>query len=113
MNGELNPELMMLREILESDFAAHQLTSIFEFESLIDSLLLKAQETIASLIKFKIQAVKRCEISLRGLYIDQILESLQQMNREEKLTFFTKNEFKILNKTQGLLDLSALSLTEL
>ena len=54
MNGELNPELMMLREILESDFAAHQLTSIFEIESLIDSLLLKAQETIASLIKFKI-----------------------------------------------------------
>jgi hypothetical protein len=35
------------------------------------------------------------------------------MNREEKLTFFTKNEFKILNKTQGLLDLSKLSLTEL
>jgi hypothetical protein len=35
------------------------------------------------------------------------------MNREEKLTFFTKNEFKILNKTQGLLDLSGLSLTEL
>jgi hypothetical protein len=47
------------------------------------------------------------------MYIDQILESLQQMNREEKLTFFTKNEFKILNKTQGLLDLSDLSLTEL
>jgi hypothetical protein len=57
--------------------------------------------------------VKRCEKSLRGLYTGQILESLHQMNREEKLTFFTKNEFKILNKTQGLLDLSKLSLTEL
>ena len=57
--------------------------------------------------------MKRCEKSLRGLYTGQILESLHQMNREEKLTFFTKNEFKILNKTQGLLDLSELSLTEL
>lgn len=57
--------------------------------------------------------MKRCEKSLRGLYTGQILESLHQMNREEKLTFFTKNEFKILNKTQGLLDLSKLSLTEL
>ena len=33
--------MMMLREILETDFSGHQLTSIFEFESLIYSLLLK------------------------------------------------------------------------
>lgn len=41
LNGELNPEMRMLRDILETDFSAHQLTSIFEFESFIDNLLLK------------------------------------------------------------------------
>jgi hypothetical protein len=41
LDGELNPEMRMLRDILETDFCAHQLTSIFEFESYMDNLILK------------------------------------------------------------------------
>ncbi len=62
------------------------------------------------MVRIKDRAVKRCEKAIRAVYIEEIAKGIKMLNREESLTLFTKNEFKIMSDTNGSLDFHDLSI---
>ena len=63
----------MLKNLLQNDLATFKFSSVAEFESIVDTLIIQVSETLEALIKVKSLAITKCEKSMRFLYIDTIL----------------------------------------
>ena len=92
-DSPLMPEISSLMEAFEESLASFSFSSISEFESFMDSLIMQMHNGYSKLLNVKKQEISYSKDYIKGLCQEMVRGCLQMMTREELLEFFKLNEF--------------------